>query len=409
MLIDFHAHTFLDKLAAGAVSSLAERAHFKPNTNGTVSATRAIMREQGVDRFVALNIAVSPHTERHVNDYAISLLQYPEIIPFGSVHPDSPNALSEIDRLYEAGIKDEVMLRREAQLEAVTEDLYKENLTFSPGDRARDKWVERALSGRSESLLALMRKLYSGLELLRYENVMVLNASHGLLLWPLMKKNPEGYSLAVVRSEEQKEIIEHFSSSLDALLRPSVIVSDPCGAFSHLEDGLMFSVISGRNVLSRLESDRKILPLMKSRLEKDGKIALLESVPVLSSRLSDFADGIAADAMREAEKRIYSESNPLTAWREKELEEAVREVFPDAAITYERECEERLLSDEALRSFYRQSYSDCGLTESEFLAAFPRRSVRWSNTVAVIRSGFGEAAGKDKSGEWGEVVRKTRQ
>ena len=105
MLIDFHAHTFLDKLAAGAVSSLAERAHFKPNTNGTVSATRAIMREQGVDRFVALNIAVSPHTERHVNDYAISLLQYPEIIPFGSVHPDSPNALSEIDRLYEAGIK----------------------------------------------------------------------------------------------------------------------------------------------------------------------------------------------------------------------------------------------------------------------------------------------------------------
>lgn len=105
MLIDFHAHTFLDKLAAGAVSSLAERAHFKPNTNGTVSATRAIMREQGVDRFVALNIAVSPHTERHVNDYAISLLQYPEIIPFGSVHPDSPNALSEIDRLYEMGIK----------------------------------------------------------------------------------------------------------------------------------------------------------------------------------------------------------------------------------------------------------------------------------------------------------------
>ena len=313
------------------------------------------------------------------------------------------------DMGYEAAIKDEVMLRREAQLEAVTEDLYKENLTFSPGDRARDKWVERALSGRSESLLALMRKLYSGLELLRYENVMVLNASHGLLLWPLMKKNPEGYSLAVVRSEEQKEIIEHFSSSLDALLRPSVIVSDPCGAFSHLEDGLMFSVISGRNVLSRLESDRKILPLMKSRLEKGGKIALLESVPVLSSRLSDFAEGSAADAMREAEKRIYSESNPLTAWREKELEEAVREVFPDAAITYERECEDRLLSDEALRSFYRQSYSDCGLTESEFLAAFPRRSVRWSNTVAVIRSGFGEAAGKDKSGEWGEVVRKTRQ
>mgnify|MGYP001025732526 CR=1 FL=1 len=105
MLIDFHTHVFLDKLAPGAVSSLAERAHFKPYANGTVAATRALMHEQGVDRFVALNIAVSPHSERHVNDFAISLLQYPDIIPFGSVHPDSENALSELERLKGAGIK----------------------------------------------------------------------------------------------------------------------------------------------------------------------------------------------------------------------------------------------------------------------------------------------------------------
>ncbi len=105
MLIDFHVHMFLDKLAAGAVSSLAKRASLTPYSDGTVSATRALMREQGVDRFVALNIAVSPRTEHHVNDFAVSLLQYPEIIPFGSVHPDSPNAFSEIKRLKEAGIK----------------------------------------------------------------------------------------------------------------------------------------------------------------------------------------------------------------------------------------------------------------------------------------------------------------
>lgn len=105
MLIDFHAHVFLDKLAAGAVSSLAERAHLTPYTDGTVAATRALMHAQGVDRFVALNIAVSPRTERHVNDFALSLLDYPDIIPFGSVHPDSENALTELKRLHEAGIK----------------------------------------------------------------------------------------------------------------------------------------------------------------------------------------------------------------------------------------------------------------------------------------------------------------
>ena len=105
MLIDFHAHAFLDKLAAGAVSSLAASAHLKPFTDGTVKGTQELMAQQGVDRFVVLNIAVSPRTEQHVNDFAISLLGEKNIVPFGSVHPDSENALKELDRLKNAGIK----------------------------------------------------------------------------------------------------------------------------------------------------------------------------------------------------------------------------------------------------------------------------------------------------------------
>ena len=72
MLIDFHAHAFLDKLAAGAVSSLAQRAHIQPHSNGTVADTIRIMNEQKVDRAVILSIAVSPRTEHNVNDFAIS-------------------------------------------------------------------------------------------------------------------------------------------------------------------------------------------------------------------------------------------------------------------------------------------------------------------------------------------------
>ena len=48
MLIDFHAHAFLDKLAAGAVSSLAAKAGFTPFTDGTVSGTEALMKSQAV-------------------------------------------------------------------------------------------------------------------------------------------------------------------------------------------------------------------------------------------------------------------------------------------------------------------------------------------------------------------------
>ena len=312
------------------------------------------------------------------------------------------------DMGYESAIKDNVMLRREAQLEAVTEDLYKENLTFSPGDKARSRWAERALSGRSESLLRLMKRLYSGLDILRSDNVMVLNASHGLLLWPLMKKNPEGLSVAVVRNNEQKEIIEHFSSELDKLLRPVVIVSEARAAFSAIEDGLQFGVISGRNLLSRLESDRNILEAIKSRLEKDGKIALLESIPSLSSRLSDFASEVYKDKLRKAEKKIYSSDNPLTAWGKKELENAVIAVFPEAYFEYEEDREDRYLSKDAVIGFYRSSYAESGMTEQEFIAEFADRTVKWSNTVAIIRSGY-KAEKKDNSSfsEWKSVVDKT--
>ncbi len=105
MLIDFHTHVFLDRLAKNAVASLAEKAHFTPYTDGTLAATKARMHAEGVDRFVALNIAVSPRTEGHVNDFAISLLGDDMAIPFGSVHPYSENALKELDRLCAAGVK----------------------------------------------------------------------------------------------------------------------------------------------------------------------------------------------------------------------------------------------------------------------------------------------------------------
>ena len=106
MLIDFHAHAFLDKLAAGAVSSLAKKAGFTPFADGTVSGTEALMKSQAVDRFVVLNIAVSPRTERHVNDFAISLLDRGDtVLPFGSVHPSSPDAFSELERLKDAGVR----------------------------------------------------------------------------------------------------------------------------------------------------------------------------------------------------------------------------------------------------------------------------------------------------------------
>ena len=292
---------------------------------------------------------------------------------------------------YEGKIQEEVQEKREAQLEAVVEDLYQENLTFSPGDRARDKWLERAMGNRADMLLNMVRTLSGRIDMPRHGNVLVLNASHGLMLYQLMKKNPEGGSYSQVTSREQKEIIDHFSENLDQLTRPMVYVSDTFSIFDRLEEGLSFSVIGGRNILSRLSQDGLILQRIKQRLDEDGSICLMEAIPSLSSRLSSFASPELREKLEKAEEEIYSSSNPLVSWGKKELEEAVRKVFPTIEIEYREVLEDRLLTPDSLLSWWSNTYSKYGIEKDEFLAAITPGTLKWKNTIALISTkGKGE-------------------
>ncbi len=287
---------------------------------------------------------------------------------------------------YEGRIREEVMRRREAQLEASSDDFLLENYTFTPPSGKRERWIERALSGRSEALRALSDELYRGLSLRRHENALVLNASNGLLLYPLMRMNPEGLSIAVVASETNREIISHFSAEMEELMKPLVIVSGAYEAFSLIEKNMKFGVISARNVLSRLESGRAILPLIASRLEDDGECALLETIPSLSSRLSFFAEGNLRTELENAEKNIYSASSPLFSWGKNELEAAVKETFPLSVFSYRTLEEERHISKENAEAWYCASYSRYGVARDAFISFFSDRSVSWKTTAAVIRS-----------------------
>ena len=292
---------------------------------------------------------------------------------------------------YEGKIQEEVQEKREAQLEAVVEDLYQENLTFSPGDRVRDKWLERAMGNRADMLLNMVRTLSGRIDMPRHGNVLVLNASHGLMLYQLMKKNPEGGSYAQVYSREQKEIIDHFSENLDQLTRPMVYVSDTFSIFDRLEEGLSFSVIGGRNILSRLSQDGLILQRIKQRLDEDGSICLMEAIPSLSSRLSFFASPEMRAKLEKAEEEIYSSSNPLVSWGKKELEETVRNVFPTVEIEYREVLEDRLLTPDSLLSWWSNTYSKYGIEKDEFLAAITPGTLKWKNTIALISTkGKGE-------------------
>ena len=105
MVIDFHTHCFPDKLASRALATLSEESAFLPSCDGTADGLKRSMQENGVDLSVVLSIATNPHQQTSVNNFAAELNKMPGITAFGSVHPDSPDALSELERIKALGLK----------------------------------------------------------------------------------------------------------------------------------------------------------------------------------------------------------------------------------------------------------------------------------------------------------------
>ncbi len=106
MVIDIHSHCFPDKIAAAAVKKIGAKAGgLVPHTDGSLNGLSSFMKEQGVDRFVVLNIATNERQMTAVNDFAAEMNKQDEVIAFGSVHPKAPNALEELERIKELGLK----------------------------------------------------------------------------------------------------------------------------------------------------------------------------------------------------------------------------------------------------------------------------------------------------------------
>lgn len=107
MRIDVHTHLFPDKLSSKALAKLAAVSGLAPQTDGTLFGTLKKLDEWGVDRAVTLHIATAPGQEKNVNRFAASLTEETggRLLAFGSVHPDSPDALKILGSFQEMGLK----------------------------------------------------------------------------------------------------------------------------------------------------------------------------------------------------------------------------------------------------------------------------------------------------------------
>ena len=103
-LVDFHAHAFPDAIAGRTLKKLSEIANSAPYSEGTLSDTREKQEDFGVTLTVIQQIATKPSQQITVNNWAAAN-QKDGLVFFGSVHPDALDALDELSRIKEIGLK----------------------------------------------------------------------------------------------------------------------------------------------------------------------------------------------------------------------------------------------------------------------------------------------------------------
>lgn len=300
---------------------------------------------------------------------------------------------------YESTIQEKVQRHREQQLESVEVDAFVENLTFSPGDKQRQQWVNRTVSERGKLLATIRSTLYEPVKFRRNDRVLVCNAGHGLLVWEAYRKTAEGLVVAQVRTKDQLDHINHYADSLPDLEKPHVHAVELKKLLSTLEKDLRFEVILGRNVFSRARQERQLCTALVSRLDKQGSLHICESVPCKGSRLSNFLPPDLQDLFRQAEKALYSEpDNALTNWDEHYLQEMFEEEGLEVVCTSLDLAEQRMMSPDDIQRYMTVSYTPAfeklGIAvESQALEAklnelLANRSLAWNHHLAFVHAYF---------------------
>jgi putative ATPase len=155
---------------------------------------------------------------------------------------------------YEEGIRSTVHRRREAQLAAMVEggvSAPAEVLTFSPEDRARDRWLQRSINRGGEQLARVRDRILKAANIKRHHIVLDLNGGTGLLTWEAVRQTPEGSVWVRVPDETAASGLRAQASNLNEMDRP-VIMTGPLERIPELvsaqgEGDVHFDAVVGRN------------------------------------------------------------------------------------------------------------------------------------------------------------------
>ncbi|WP_275889072.1 AAA family ATPase [Desulfobulbus rhabdoformis] len=215
---------------------------------------------------------------------------------------------------HEGDIQEQVIRRREDQLDQMlSED--PEILSFSPGDKERDRWIRR-VQGQSTSRKKLLEALTDSMKVARSDRILLTPLRWNRLFWELFRKVPEGGLTALVDRKEYRQLVEFSMETLPEAERPTLVESSLANLHWDQHPQLTSMqwehiVIDGLANVQELECFNTLTP----KLVPGGWIYGCQPLPGVGSRLSDLLQdclepGIYAQ-VKEAEKEFYEKRAPL--------------------------------------------------------------------------------------------------
>ena len=306
---------------------------------------------------------------------------------------------------YEATIQEDVVRRREAQMAVMIENNHDEVLTYSPGDKTRDRWVNRVTSGQGHQLQEIREKIFGLLRIKRHETVLIGEEKSGLFLWEAFRKAPEGLVCGLIPDEREFALTEHYSQTLPENERP-FIYNEDITSFNPEEQEetkeILFDCIAARDIIRTDRDCKEIFSKIHGNLNHSGRLAVVELNRSGGTKLSHFLNEKIEDSLLvqliELEDQIYSKKGYR---RKEEISTSLEELTFINTTVEEVVIEEQrtILPDQLSRWFNKDSENSYGYKVSEVLgeekfhelkeiliSALSGKNVKWEKSYLFIYS-----------------------
>lgn len=204
---------------------------------------------------------------------------------------------------YEKKIKEQVLVRREAQLEAMMN--YTERETYIWAGGSNGDWEKRTWEGEGDYLLELRRQLFDRAGITSGSLVLDLNAGTGFICSEALRRTDYGGVCALVHKASDWETLQSLYADMSEVEKPILIPVYEMSE-SDIEKQLLgcnFTHLIGRNIP---DSAKKVLNFVEKQILNGAQFVATTFLPSKGSRVSDFLKEDVRDLLAPVEEKIYN-------------------------------------------------------------------------------------------------------